>query len=326
MLFRSLCAARKAERSDTSLKEICRVILASLLACSTTSRSPSSSMPAALPGNDRSKCSFSIPQTSKDYPDSPCFLRTCQCFPRAVTSYAHATLCPQIKLLSDNFFLCGRKISCICSSKNLLCNDLRNFTARFSDMKPSHLRYLLKSGLLFAAYFSTATLGLKMDAVSGFATLVWPPSGIALASLALFGYALWPAIALGALIVNLLSGAPAQAACGIAVGNVLEALLGAYWLRRFSGFQGNLCRVREVLALVLLAALAATTVSATVGVSSLWLTGVVNPTSYGATWSAWWIGDMLGILLISPLLLTWTQGSPVRLGSKQIAEAVGLFL
>src|SRR5690349_8789936 len=93
----------------------------------------------------------------------------------------------------------------------------------------THPRAALAGGMfsLFAIYVVTAKLGLRLDAVSGFATLVWPPTGIALAALVLFGRRLWPAIAAGALVVNWTMGAPLVVALGIAVGNTLEAVVGA---------------------------------------------------------------------------------------------------
>src|SRR5262250_2684738 len=88
-------------------------------------------------------------------------------------------------------------------------------------------RDALGIALLFAAYLATARLGLRLDAVGGFATLVWPPTGISLAALLLFGKQLWPGVLLGALSANLLAGAPVLVALGIAAGNSAEALLGA---------------------------------------------------------------------------------------------------
>src|SRR5438552_3385118 len=90
----------------------------------------------------------------------------------------------------------------------------------------------LGCALLFAAYFVTARLGLLLGAVVGFATLVWPPTGIALAALRLYGLALWPGVFAGALGVNLAVGAPLPVALGIAAGNTLEALAGTWLLTR----------------------------------------------------------------------------------------------
>src|SRR6267378_2542511 len=172
-------------------------------------------------------------------------------------------------------------------------------------MRLPWLRYLGKAALIFAAYFVTAHLGLRLGAVAGFATLVWPPTGISLAALFLFGDALWPAVALGALAVNVAAGAPLAVACGIATGNTLEALAGVTLLR-LARFQLGLERVRDVLALVLLAAFLSTLVSALIGVGSLWAGGVVRGSEALAATQAWWIGDALGDLVIAPAVFVWT--------------------
>jgi integral membrane sensor domain MASE1 len=103
-----------------------------------------------------------------------------------------------------------------------------------------HLKDFAALALLFAVYLGTAKLGLRLDAVSGFAALVWPPSGIALATLLLFGKRLWPAITLGAFVVNVTTGAPVLVACGIAAGNTLDAVVGAYLLLRVYRFDPSL--------------------------------------------------------------------------------------
>lgn len=165
-------------------------------------------------------------------------------------------------------------------------------------------KLLLKLSLIFIFYFVTAKLGLTLDAVSGFATLVWPPTGIALASILLFGYRYWPAIFGGAVLVNLSLGAPFITAIGIGIGNTLEALAGAFLLVRFAGFRNSLDRIKDVVSLVVLACIFSTLVSATIGVASLWL-GNVKTEGFGATWSAWWFGDILGDLIVAPLFLVW---------------------
>jgi signal transduction histidine kinase len=164
--------------------------------------------------------------------------------------------------------------------------------------------YTIRIGVLAGVYLAVAKLGLALDAVSGFATLVWPATGIALAVLVRYGYRWWPGIAIGAFIVNVWTGAPIAVALGISLGNTLEAVLGTYALRR-TGFHPRLDRLRDVLALVVLGAGASTLVSATIGVSSLAISGVVPLEGFGATWRAWWLGDALGDLVVAPLLLTF---------------------
>src|SRR5690349_5540753 len=119
-------------------------------------------------------------------------------------------------------------------------------------------------------YALVAKLGLALDAVSGFATLVWPPTGMSLVAILLRGYRVAPGVAVGAFAANLWTGAPAAVALGIALGNTAEALLGAFALQRVASFRPSLARLRDVLALMGIAAVASTLVSASVGVTSLW--------------------------------------------------------
>jgi integral membrane sensor domain MASE1 len=139
---------------------------------------------------------------------------------------------------------------------------------------------------LAAVYVAAARLGLTLDAVAGFATLVWPPTGISLAVLLLFGYRVWPGIFIGAAIANVLTGAPLVVALGIAVGNTAEALLGAYALRRIPRFHTALDHLRDVLGLIAFAGLLSTMISATIGVASLHLGGIVSAAQLRDTWRA----------------------------------------
>jgi signal transduction histidine kinase len=172
-------------------------------------------------------------------------------------------------------------------------------------MRSARLRGIAAILALAVGYTVAARLGLMLDAVSGFATLVWAPTGIALACLLRAGEQLWPGIAIGAFVANIWVGAPWLAAIGIAVGNTAEALIGAWLLRRYARFQ-RLDGLRPTLGLVFLAAGASTVVSATVGVASLWLAGAAPQGQLLATWRAWWLGDAAGDLLVAPLLLAWT--------------------
>jgi signal transduction histidine kinase len=183
----------------------------------------------------------------------------------------------------------------------------------------------VKVAILFLVYFLTAKFGLGLGAVSGFATLVWPPTGIALISLLLMGYRYWPAIAAGAFLINWLTGASIAAAMAIAFGNTIEALVGVYLLKRIE-FDISLRRVKDVFGLIIYAAGISTLFSATIGVTTLLAGGVVTLSSFMATWTAWWLGDMLGDLVIAPFLLSWITRFRHQLKSKQILEAIALFI
>src|SRR5206468_12452079 len=136
----------------------------------------------------------------------------------------------------------------------------------------------------------------------------WPPSGVALAALLLLGLRYWPGIALGAFLLNWTAGVPLAGAAGIAGGNALEAVTAAWLLRRVA-FRPSLERLRDVLALVILAAAVSTTLSATIGVASLWASGVVPPAALKHLWFVWWSGDAVGDVLVAPLLLTWARAT-----------------
>jgi PAS domain S-box-containing protein len=179
---------------------------------------------------------------------------------------------------------------------------------------------------LAAAYFGAAKVGLSMAFVAEQVTAVWPPTGIALAALLLFGSRAWPGITLGAFLANATANAPLGTAAGIALGNTLEALLGAWLLRCLVGFDKALERAQDVLGLVVLAAAVSTMVSATIGVTSLCLGGVKPWTAYPTLWSVWWLGDAMGDLVVAPLLLSWAGWHRIAPRPRQVAEAGALLL
>ena len=162
----------------------------------------------------------------------------------------------------------------------------------------------LEFAIVFVVYATTARLGLSFDALGGIASAVWPPTGIALAALSLRGLRLWPAVFVAAFAVNATTGIPIWSAGLIALGNTLEAVIGAALLRRLR-FDSRIERLRDVLLLVGVAALGSTTVSATCGLVAAALGRVPMIKSAPAFWTVWWVGDVLGDLLIAPLIFVW---------------------
>jgi signal transduction histidine kinase len=186
------------------------------------------------------------------------------------------------------------------------------------------LGYLAAVLGLAAVYVVAARVGLMMDAVAGFATLVWPATGIALAALVSLGYRLWPGVFVGAFVANVLTGAPPLVALGIGIGNTLEAVVGTYVLRRIPGFRPALDRLQDVLGLIVLAAGLSTTISSAIGVSSLYLGGILPRAQAGEAWRAWWLGDLIGDLVVAPVLLVWATAPRVRLTANRVLEAAAL--
>jgi integral membrane sensor domain MASE1 len=156
--------------------------------------------------------------------------------------------------------------------------------------------------LVAAGYYLAAVVGLQLGLVRGQVTPLWPPTGIALVGLLLLGPRVWPGITLGALLLNAPLGPSLPAAALIAAGNTLAPLCGYLLLRRVK-FRTQLDRLGDVLALVFLGALTSTLVSANVGASALVLAGAVPQARLLATWSVWWTGDAMGVLVVAPLLL-----------------------
>src|SRR5947208_14701555 len=171
------------------------------------------------------------------------------------------------------------------------------------------LRYPTRLAAVAIGYLGAAKLGLLAAVAQKVVSSAWPPSGVALAALLLLGLRYWPGIAIGALLLNWTAGVPAAGAAGIALGNTLEAGSAVWLLQRVAQFQPSLERLRDVLALVTLAALVSTTLSATIGIASLWASGVVQQDALKHLWFVWWSGDALGDVLVAPLLLTWARAT-----------------
>jgi PAS domain S-box-containing protein len=166
------------------------------------------------------------------------------------------------------------------------------------DETPPVTRFLV----LTLAYFATGWLGLQIPYSGSHITLVWLPTGIAVAALFRWGSVVWPGVYLGAFLVNLVIGSPWPLAAAIAVGNTLAPLVSALWLRRF-GFHPSFDRQHDV-GTFLAAAGGGMLVSASGGVLSLTLAGLMSAQAMPMAWLVWWLGDTVGVLLAAPLLLT----------------------
>ena len=185
--------------------------------------------------------------------------------------------------------------------------------------------YAVRVAIIAAVYFVAAKLGLTLALVAEQVTTVWPPTGLSLAAVLIFGYRIWPGILAGALLANVTTNVPAVVAAAIATGNTLEALAGAWLLRRVVGFDNGLERIRDVLGLVVLAAGLSTTVSATIGATSLCLAGLQPWSFFKVLWRDWWLGDAMGDLLVAPALLTWSAWRRVGWAPRRAVEAAFAF-
>lgn len=185
--------------------------------------------------------------------------------------------------------------------------------------------WLMEFIYVLAACVLAGETGLAVPFTSGNVSPLWPPAGVALAAMLLFGYRIWPAVALGAFIVNFFTAVPHLAAIGIALGNTTGPLCGAWLLRRLPGFQPSLTRLRDVLGLGILGAFCGTAVSATTGASVLFFAGIHAWHGFASTFRMWWLGDAMGVLIISPLVLTFTGLMSIR-ETRRRFELAGVLL
>jgi len=188
------------------------------------------------------------------------------------------------------------------------------------DWKP----YAAKVAVLAGVYYGAAKLCLNLAFASESVSAIWAPTGIALAALLLWGYRVWPGVALGALLANSWTGVPFYAVLGITVGNTLEALAGAYLLRAVADFRTSLERVRDVIALAVLGGVVSTTIAASIGVTSLLVSNEIASGDFGSVWRTWWLGDMGGDLLVAPALLVAATHWPFARAPGRLPEAVAL--
>jgi signal transduction histidine kinase/CheY-like chemotaxis protein len=180
-------------------------------------------------------------------------------------------------------------------------------------------------GILTVIYFVAGKFGLMLASLHASASPVWPPAGIALAILLLLSYRVWPAIFVGAFLVNVTTAGNVATSIAIATGNTLEALVGAWLVNRFADGVNAFGRPQGVFKFALAAAIS-TIVSPVFGVTSLALAGFANWTNYGAIWLTWWLGDATGDLVFTPLVLLWSVASKRSWNKKEAAEVGALLL
>src|SRR5881392_1423180 len=180
-------------------------------------------------------------------------------------------------------------------------------------------------GILAVIYFIAGKLGLMLASLHASASPVWPPAGIALAGLLLLGYRAWPAIFIGAFLVNVTTAGNVATSLAMATGNTLEALVGAWLVNRFAGGTNVFDRLQGVFKFALAAGIS-TIISPAFGVTCLGVAGFADWANYGAIWLTWWLGDATGDLVFTPLVLLWSVASKRRWNKKEAAEVGALLL
>ena len=180
--------------------------------------------------------------------------------------------------------------------------------------------------LITGAYFLAGKIGLGFASVNVTASPVWAPAGMAIAFLLLFGFSTWPAILLGAFLVNVTTTGWLVTSISIAVGNTLEGMLGARLLQRFAHGVHAFESPPDILKAALLAGFLAPTVSATIGVTSLMVAQYASFEEFAVIWLTWWMGDATAILIVTPAILLWTQNPRIEWNRRQRLELGLLFV
>ncbi len=179
--------------------------------------------------------------------------------------------------------------------------------------------------LVTGAYVAAGKLGLALAFENPSVSPVWPPTGIALAALLVLGRRFWPAVWVGAFIVNITTTGTAGTSLVIATGNTLEAVLGAWLITRFANGRRAFESTRDLLTFALFGGLLSPIVSASLGVASLTLAGHAPSERLLATWATWWLGDVVGALVVAPLLLMWYADPKVRCTRREAVEVAFWF-
>lgn len=166
--------------------------------------------------------------------------------------------------------------------------------------------------LLAAAYALTGRMAMLLAVPPGYAMALYPPAGIALGIVLAGGYALAPGVALGSFVLNLWIGWETSGHIGVVdmlvpamlgMGATLQALCGVWLVRRFVGYPSSLSREWHVLLFLVLGGPVASLVNASIGTGTLLQAGIINKANFLSNWATWWVGDTLGVLVITPLLL-----------------------
>ena len=188
--------------------------------------------------------------------------------------------------------------------------------------RPLHRLALL--GGVTAVYILAGKLGLTLASLHPSATAVWPPTGIAIALLLLLGRQAWPAVLVGAFVVNVTTFGTALSSAAIAVGNTLEAVIGAGLTVRWAAGRLAFTRSRHVARYTLLAGVLATAVSATWGVTAVCVTGLAPWSQFRDIWLTWWLGDAAGALVVAPLIVLWSVQRAAQWERSRIIDATVL--
>ena len=193
----------------------------------------------------------------------------------------------------------------------------------------SRMLLVVENVAMAAFYYGLGKLALLLAIPPGYASAVWPSAGLALAAMLAFRYRVWPGIFVGHFLVNLFPSFEASVALpfmkalslalSIAVGGTLQAALGAFLIRRFVGYPNRLDKEKDIIFFLLLGGPVSCLVAATLGATTLLFLRLVPPSDYPFNWFTWWVGDVIGVMLVAPVLVIWAVGRPEATLRRQLS-------
>ena len=189
----------------------------------------------------------------------------------------------------------------------------------------SKTKLIAKIAAVALVYLVVGKLGLRLAVLYPSASAVWPGTGLAMGAFLIFGYEVWPGILVGAFLTNLLTAGSVLTSVAIGAGNTLEGLIGAFLVFKYANGREAFYRAEDIFKFALLAAMASTTISATIGTASLYLGGFTRGLPQSRIWLTWWLGDVVGALVVTPFVVLWSKRSAYRLTPKEAADGLLAF-
>jgi len=214
----------------------------------------------------------------------------------------------------------GGRSNCLVQASTM--SDPRSLTPEINFRRGiSYAGGLVAIGVI---YFALAKGGLALASIHPSATPIWPPTGVALAAVLLWGYRTWPAIFTAAVIANATTAGSVATAIAIATGNSLEAVVGAYLINRCSRGCNTFSTPDSVAKFALICVVIATPISASIGLTSLATAGYIERTNFANAWVTWWLGDVTGALVVAPVIVLWASSHYHAFNRNEFLETVGV--
>jgi integral membrane sensor domain MASE1 len=194
----------------------------------------------------------------------------------------------------------------------------------WSDRRAA-LYFLFKLAGIAATYFVLAKLGLRLASINPSATPIWPPTGLAIAAVLLWGEQVWPAIFIAAFAANATTAGTLETSLCIGAGNTLEGVAGGYFVGLLGDRRTVFSTPSGIARFAGIAAGLATVISASVGVATLCLAGLASWTQFTSIWMTWWVGDVAGALVVTPVIVLWAVSGLHGVQRRELIESGALF-